>query len=139
MANLPETVRMLGGNLEIAISNNAGTLTLETNRFATASIFATLTLTIDGVTTEAFTLTISEGDNGLEHGGFDGTITAQQVVNADNSLTGAVRAQLDDVVIATGNFSNRGFTLTIPQPVSNEFLISIEGVFHCHDNRIKLS
>jgi hypothetical protein len=58
-ANLPKGVTV---KEQVTIANNSGTLTLEGDEETEDGTYATLTLTIDGVTSAAFTLTINKKD-----------------------------------------------------------------------------
>ena len=57
VANLPTGVTVQGG--QVTINNNVGTLTLSGTTGTTAGTYSNLTLTIDGIQSAAFTLTIS--------------------------------------------------------------------------------
>ncbi|MCL2080313.1 MAG: hypothetical protein FWH17_10875, partial [Oscillospiraceae bacterium] len=57
--NLPNGVTVVGG-MDIYIANNTGVLYLHVDSNVTAGTFSNLTLTFDGVTSAAFTLTIDD-------------------------------------------------------------------------------
>ena len=59
VANLPTGVT-IGNSGQVTINNNAGTLTLTVATTAAIAVIDNLTLTIDGVTSAAFTLTIAD-------------------------------------------------------------------------------
>ena len=72
-------------------------------------------------------------DEELESGAFDGKITAQvENGNSYNSVIQLVKAEIWDdeadelAVIATGNYSNGGFTMVLPATVKNSLLIAVK-------------
>ncbi|MDR2148371.1 MAG: hypothetical protein LBE91_18165 [Tannerella sp.] len=116
VTNLPAGVTAQGN---VAISNNSGTLTLAGSAGAQAGTTDNLTLTIDGATSQAFTLTIAPAPE----------IAATNVINSSSQIV-TVKFELlwetgDDwgyVEIARAPYQNNGFTLKLPLTVQDKYL-----------------
>ena len=96
VGNLPQGVTVKS-NVSLT-PTGTGTLTLVGNNSTAAGAYSNLTLTINGVTSSAFTLTISPA----------GTVTTPAIVAAGNGLTGLTVGQ----VFTTANPASVTFTLS---------------------------
>ena len=94
VANLPSGVSVQG---QVTISANSGTLTLAGSASAAAGVYSTLALTIDGVASGPFTLTIAAASKTVSVGAQNGKLTAKTV--------GTVTFPITTASIANGSYS----------------------------------
>ena len=130
VANLPAGVSVQGN---VYISSNAGTLTLAGNVSTSAGETTTLTLTIDGKTSESFTLTIVEIQKSVTVGAQNGTLTTNRAntvtfpvttTNIANGRTGAVGWYAN----AEGTISSgapTGITASVSNVASNSATLTV--------------
>ena len=120
VANRPTGVSVSG---QVTINNNSGTLTLAGNTSTEAGSTSTLTMTIDGATSSAFTLTIEEpsGEKSVSVGAQSGTLTAGTAGMATFSIntsyiadyqTGIIQWFIDSLGMYPINPSDNGLILT---------------------------
>ena len=120
VTNLPTGVSAMA---QVRIFNNSGTLNLEGNTSTVAGITSTLTLSLDGATSPAFTLTIEEpsGEKSVSVGAQSGTLTAGTAGTATfpvntsyiaDSQTGTTQWFIDSLGMYPINPSDNGLILT---------------------------
>jgi hypothetical protein len=97
VAGLPNGVTISEPN--ITISSNTGTLSLEGNAATVAGTYSNLTLTLDGITTDPFTLTIMEPGS-VTVGAQVGTMTAGTVSEVTYSVIASIPADTYSIIVS---------------------------------------
>ena len=112
VANRPAGITVSG---QVTIDNNSGTLTLAGDTSTIEGTTSNLTLTIDGATSNTFTLTISEGGSGVIEPGL--YAKAPPILASDTPVAGVAANDVDDAVTRVND--NPGtYTLLLDDDVS---------------------
>jgi len=146
VANLPAGVTVSGN---VTINNNSGTLTLSASTSAVAATTGTLTLSINNVTTAAFTLTIKRVTVGAQSGGLNtgvgGSVTFPVTTgNINAGLTGTITwyttlegitetAAANGVTSSVGTVTSNAVTVTVTTTsattaATRYFKVTVDGI-----------